>query len=104
MLNGQHNTGKENYHVLPLILRHRLAWDWNANSFATSPARTADVYVFCLLEHQDPESVGPMNLNQWWFFVIATKEIEAKLRLVLMGTELEAYKSVFKYKTLRIFK
>lgn len=60
-------------------IQHKLAWNWNANSFATSPARTADVYVFCLLEHQDPESVDLMNLNQWRFFVIATKELEAKL-------------------------
>lgn len=60
-------------------IQHKLAWDWDVNSFAANPARTADVYVFCLLDHQDPESVDPTNLNQWRFFVLATKELEAKL-------------------------
>ncbi len=60
-------------------IQHKLAWDWEANSRAANPARAADVYVFCLLDHQDPESVEPMNLNQWQFFVLATKELEAKL-------------------------
>jgi len=60
-------------------IQHKLAWNWDTNSFAINPARTADVYVFCLFEHQDPESVDPTNLNQWRFFILATKELEAKL-------------------------
>lgn len=60
-------------------IQHKLAWDWDVNSFTANPARTADVYVFCLLDHKDPESVDPTNLNQWRFFVLATKELEAKL-------------------------
>jgi len=60
-------------------IQHKLAWDWGIGSFPANPVRTADVYVFCLLDHQDSESVDPMNLNQWRFFVLATKELEAKL-------------------------
>lgn len=60
-------------------IQHKLAWDWDVGSFAANSVRTAEVYVFCLLEHQNPESVDPMNLNQWRFFVLATKELEAKL-------------------------
>lgn len=60
-------------------IQQKLAWDWDTSSFAMNPARTADVYVFCLLEHQDPGSIDPTNLNQWRFFVLATKELEDKL-------------------------
>ncbi|MGB3200275.1 MAG: hypothetical protein WBA99_05200, partial [Nodosilinea sp.] len=35
---------------------HKLAWDWDNNSFPANPTRTADVYVFCLLDHRDPIS------------------------------------------------
>lgn len=61
-------------------IQHKLAWDWDANSFPVNPVRSAEVYVFCLLDHQDSKSVDPMNLNQWRFFVIATKELETKLK------------------------
>ena len=60
-------------------IQHKRVWDWDTNSRAANLTRTADVYVFCLLDHQDPESIDPMNLNQWRFFVLATEELEAKL-------------------------
>lgn len=60
-------------------IQHKRAWDWDANSFAANPLRTADVYVFCLLDHKDPETVDPTNLDQWRFFVVATKVLEARL-------------------------
>ncbi len=61
-------------------IKRRLAWDWQENRFVSEdPSRTADVYVFCLLDHQDPETVDPTNLRQWRFFVISTKELDAKL-------------------------
>jgi hypothetical protein len=61
-------------------IQRRLAFDWRTNQlFSTDPLRTADAYVFCLLDHQNPETVDPTNLNQWRFYVIATKELDAKL-------------------------
>lgn len=39
--------------------------------------RHADVYVFCLLAEQDPALVDPMNLDQWQFFVIPTRVLDA---------------------------
>jgi len=60
-------------------IQSKRAWSWDDNSLATHPARTADVYVFCLLDHQDSETVDVMNLNQWRFFVLATRELEAGL-------------------------
>ncbi len=38
--------------------------------------RTADVYVFCLLNHNDKQTIDPMNVNQWHFYVLATKELD----------------------------
>jgi hypothetical protein len=36
----------------------------------------ADVYVFCLLHHTDKLTVDPLNLNQWEFYILATKQLE----------------------------
>lgn len=41
--------------------------------------RGADVYVFCLLAHKDKSTLDPMNLDQWQFFVLATRRIDAAL-------------------------
>jgi hypothetical protein len=61
-------------------IQRRLAFAWETNQLvAEDPLRSADVYVFCLLDHQNPETVDPTNLSQWRFYVIATKELDAKL-------------------------
>lgn len=43
------------------------------------PARGADVYVFCLLAHKDKPTLDPTNLDQWQFFVIASRKIDVEL-------------------------
>jgi hypothetical protein len=52
--------------------RKTLAWDRNSNTFAAVPQRHADVYVFALLKHTDKETVNPLELNQWEFYVLST--------------------------------
>jgi hypothetical protein len=38
--------------------------------------RPSDVYVFCLLKHKDKETVDPLNMDQWLFYVLSTKKID----------------------------
>ncbi len=40
--------------------------------------RQADVYVFCLLHHQDRATVDPLDLSQWTFYVLPTAILEAQ--------------------------
>jgi hypothetical protein len=42
--------------------------------------RQADVYVFALLAHTDQETVDPLNLDQWRFFVLSTAVLDARTR------------------------
>jgi hypothetical protein len=35
--------------------------------------RQADVYVFCVLSHQDKETIDPLNMAQWDFYVLPAK-------------------------------
>lgn len=37
------------------------------------------MYVFCLLAHKDKPTLDPTNLDQWQFFVIASRKIDAEL-------------------------
>ncbi|MBN8600369.1 MAG: hypothetical protein J0M26_05040 [Planctomycetes bacterium] len=42
--------------------------------------RQADVYVFCLLHHRDMLTVNPLDLDQWTFYCLATKKLDAECR------------------------
>jgi len=45
----------------------------------TEAVRQADVYVFCLLQHKDQETIDPLNLDQWEFYVLATETMNVRL-------------------------
>lgn len=37
--------------------------------------RQSDVYVFCVLKHQDIHTIVPEDTSQWDFYVVATKRL-----------------------------
>lgn len=46
---------------------------WQNNNVRSEIAkRQADVYVFCLLAHKDQNTIDPLNLSQWEFYVLPT--------------------------------
>ena len=47
-----------------------------ANPQMGEKRRQAKVYVFCLLKHTEMETVDPLNLDQWEFYVVPTRELE----------------------------
>lgn len=51
------------------------AWDPIKNMRVDKKSRLSDVYVFCLLRHKDKSTVDPLNLQQWEFYVLSTKEV-----------------------------
>ena len=55
--------------------RAALYWDSLTNKQSETAKRHADVYVFCLPHHENKQSVDPLNLNQWEFYVLATKQL-----------------------------
>ena len=59
------------------LARH---WDSTTNEVGLVPQRHADVYVFCLLKHEDKSTVDPLNLNHWDFYVLATEELNKYTR------------------------
>jgi hypothetical protein len=57
-------------------------WNVEYSSFTKSMLeRFADVYVFCLLKHKDKETLNPLDLTQWEFYVISTDELNSKSRI-----------------------
>ncbi|MGD1865070.1 MAG: hypothetical protein ACFB0D_10990 [Phormidesmis sp.] len=49
---------------------------WNAATNEYSEAkRQADVYVFAVLAHAEQQSIDPLNLNQWVFYVLRASKL-----------------------------
>ena len=48
------------------------SWDAETNTTDVEPSRSADIYVFALLHEQNRDTVNPLDLNQWTFFVLPT--------------------------------
>jgi hypothetical protein len=45
-----------------------------------SPRRQADVYVFALFAHRELETLDPLDVSQWCFFVVPTSTLDARTR------------------------
>jgi hypothetical protein len=43
-------------------------------------SRKSDIYIFCVLAHQDKNNVDPLNLSQWDFYILATKILDEKVK------------------------
>lgn len=47
--------------------------DMVSKKYSHLVVRQADVYVFCLLTHKDKNTINPLDLGQWVFYVLSTK-------------------------------
>ena len=56
-------------------IRSARSWDASTAESSAEPIRAADVYVFSLLAHRDQDTIDPLDLGQWEFFVVATDEL-----------------------------
>lgn len=64
---------QKKYSRIQFGIRPTQGWDSKLNEHTKEIARQADVYVFCLLNHKNQDTLNPLNLDQWVFFVLSTK-------------------------------
>ena len=57
-------------------IARKKAWTASTNTWADTPARSADCYVFCLYPEQDVERANPLDETAWKFWVLPTERIE----------------------------
>ena len=65
--------------IIQFGIRKTRAWGHASGKYAEIKERQADVYVFALLNHKDQNTIDPLNLNQWTFYVLSTTKINAHL-------------------------
>ena len=60
-------------------IRPAKGWDSRTDISATIAQRSADVYVFCLLEGEDRDHIKPLDVEQWKFYVLPTSELDRNM-------------------------
>jgi len=58
--------------IIQFGIRPTQGWDAKTNTYSTQKIRQSDVYVFSVLESKNQETINPLNLDQWVFYVITT--------------------------------
>ncbi len=63
---------QKQYSKISFSIRTAKFWDADNGMSRGEAKRHADVYVFCLLNHKDQETINPLKMEQWEFFVLPT--------------------------------
>ena len=84
---------QERLSPLKFSIGRTYGWDARTNTNATVNSRQADVYVFCVLAHRDKATVDPLDIDQWEFYVVATRQLDEHLgdqKTAALGTLVSA--------------
>ncbi|MED1908632.1 hypothetical protein [Cytobacillus firmus] len=46
--------------------------------YSTEIRRHADVYIFCLLKEQDIDTLDPLNVSHWEFYIVLTEILDER--------------------------
>jgi hypothetical protein len=66
------------YSTISFGIKPTRAYDADTNKFADEIKRQAQVYVFCLLKHKDKNTLNPLDLDQWDFYILAASILNEK--------------------------
>lgn len=56
------------------------SWDAKTNTQSEEKSRMAHVYVFALLKHKNQETLNPLDVSQWEFYVVSTITLDRRKR------------------------
>ncbi|WP_260320478.1 hypothetical protein [Peribacillus simplex] len=51
-------------------------YDYGTNKNSPTIKRHADINVFCLLKEKNLELIEPLNMTQWEFYIVLTKDLD----------------------------
>lgn len=59
-------------------IRPTFAWSSQTNQLSSELLRQADIYVFCLLIHQEKTTLDPMKIEQWGFYLLRSAVLDER--------------------------
>lgn len=70
---------QRDFSTIQFLTRKTSGWDPETNESGAS-RRQADVYVFALLAHKDKQTIDPLDVRQWQFYVLPTRLLDERER------------------------
>jgi hypothetical protein len=67
---------QKNYSKISFSIKKSFQWDSTKGMDMSIKQRAADIYVFCLLKNKDKNTIDPLNLSQWDFYVVSTEQLD----------------------------
>lgn len=86
-------------------IRPTFGWDSKTNEYGKEQKRQADIYVFCVHKHTEQETINPLEISQWDFYLMPSKLLDKKFgkqkttslsALIKAGAELCCYNDLRK--------
>ena len=67
---------QKDYSPISFSIKPARYWVAATNIQDNKPIRHADLYVFCLLKHKDQDTIDPLKMEQWDFYVLPTYRLD----------------------------
>jgi len=67
---------QKSFSTISFSIKPARYWDAETNMPRGEPKRHADLYVFCHLKHKDQETIDPLKMEQWDFYVLPTYRLD----------------------------
>lgn len=71
---------QDKFSKISFLIKPARHWETATGSYRGASKRHADVYVFCLLKHQDQATIDPLRMEQWEFYVLPTHRLDSYKR------------------------
>ena len=69
---------QKEYSKIIFGINKTLGWSETDGAFDVEQKRQADIYIFCLFKHIVNDSVDPLDINQWEFYILKTDILNSK--------------------------
>ncbi|MFE4523762.1 hypothetical protein ACFRCQ_16880 [Cytobacillus firmus] len=53
-------------------------YSYTTRKYSTEIKRQADIYIFCLLKEKDTDTLEPLNVSHWEFYIVSTKILDER--------------------------
>lgn len=67
---------QKNFSTISFSIKPAKYWDSEINMQRGETKRHADIYVFCLLKHKDQNTIDPLKMEQWDFYILPTYRLD----------------------------
>jgi hypothetical protein len=70
---------QKHHSILQFGIAETKGLDLKTNAYTGTKSRHSDIYVFCVLANKDQNTLNPLDLDQWDFYILKTEVLNRKL-------------------------